>query len=87
MPVLEPQFRHDYIVWRTMDRAPKDCTHVHLLMDGGVTVKDAHWAEDLSGEEQPPFRGWFVAVKDGTGKFLYNREVPGEPCAWAPVSK
>lgn len=27
------------------------------LYDG--TVTEAHWACDLSGEEQPPFLGWF----------------------------
>lgn len=67
-----------------MDRAPKNTypiQHVQLLMDGGEIVKDAHWAQDLSGEEQPPFIGWFIP--DGTGRGY--REVRGEPRAWAPM--
>ena len=68
-----------------MDRAPKDCTTVQLLFDGGLVVRGAHWAEDLSGEEQPPYRGWFVPVKREDGTTAYNSEVPGEPRAWAPM--
>lgn len=44
-----------------------------MLWDGTVCL--AHYARDLSGEEQPPFEGWFVEVKDSRGKSLYYREV------------
>jgi hypothetical protein len=33
--------------------------------DGREVV--CHFAQDLSGEEQPPFRGWFVPNGRGTG--------------------
>lgn len=31
---------------------------VQVMLEDG-TVLDAHWACDLSGDEQPPFLGWF----------------------------
>ncbi|ACK82503.1 hypothetical protein [Methylorubrum extorquens] len=39
----------------------------------------AHWAEDLSGEEQPPFRGWFYATGYGFA------QLPGVPKRWRPL--
>jgi len=39
----------------------------------------AHWAEDLSGEEQPPFRGWFYATGYGFA------QLPGTPKRWRPL--
>ncbi len=41
-----------------------------------------HWAQDLSGEEQPPFRGWYT-FRDGCQGFF---EVPGKIVDWRPVS-
>ena len=43
-------------------------------------VNDAHWASDLSGEEQPPFEGWFV--KAGEDR---NVGVNGTPIAWRKI--
>jgi hypothetical protein len=44
----------------------------------GITRNDEririHFASDLSGEEQPPFRGWFTAVP-ATGKVLFYRQL------------
>lgn len=34
-----------------------------FLPDGRELV--AHWASDLSGDEQPPFQGWFTASGRG----------------------
>lgn len=57
-----------------MKTAPKDCTWVLVeLPDGSHT--EAHWASDLSGEEQPAFRGWF---ERGDRGFV---EVP-DPVRW-----
>lgn len=36
-----------------------------LLANGDQWI--AHWACDLSGEEQPPFRGWFRDNGSGRG--------------------
>jgi len=52
-------------------------------MSDGIIHKDAHWASDLSGEEQPPFEGWFVPVKDQSGRILYYMEIR-EPVSWKP---
>lgn len=39
-----------------------------------------HWAEDLSGEEQPPFRGWFYA----NGDYGFAQISP-DPEFWQPL--
>lgn len=65
--------------WRGMTTAPKNSTEVEVrLKDGRVLV--AHWAQDLSGEEQPPFSGWFVY----NGSYCSGID---EPVAWRPLRK
>jgi len=47
---------------RPMSEAPRDSTSLlALVVDefGNRRWTVCHWAQDLSGEEQPPFRGWF----------------------------
>lgn len=63
--------------WRDMKTAPMDATWVEVMMKNGGVVR-AHWAEG-GGEEQPPFRGWFVDA----GSFF--REID-RPVAWKPIS-
>ncbi len=67
--------------WRSMDRAPKDCTWVEVRVDTGTvsTVYVAHWAQDLSGEEQPPFSGWFINHPSGGYAGIPN------PFCWRPL--
>lgn len=44
--------------WCNMDSAPKDGRNIKVRdKDGNETI--AHFAQDLSGEEQPPFKGFF----------------------------
>jgi hypothetical protein len=64
--------------WYHMDAAPRNCTHVDLLMRDGSVVEDAHWASDLSGEEQPAFEGWFVKASESSYRDA------GDPIAWRP---
>lgn len=45
--------------WRPICSAPKDASQLVVQMSNGL-VQIAHWAEDLSGSEQPVFQGWFV---------------------------
>lgn len=52
------------IEWRPIETAPRDATEVRVRLRDGRVVDRAHWACDLSGEKQPPFRGWFVAVTE-----------------------
>lgn len=54
--------------WKPILLAPRNATHLRVMMWDGTIHEDAHWACDLSGEEQPPFQGWFVPVKDHAGK-------------------
>lgn len=59
-----------------MRTAPKDATEIQALVGGKVMT--VHWACDLSGESQPPFRGWFTEAKDG------KSFVQVEPEGWFP---
>jgi hypothetical protein len=73
--------------WRGMTFHPV-CHDVWVLMRDGST-KVAHWAEDLGGEEQPPFTGWFVAVMTrdyecGGQKLSYYSGIE-KPVAWRPL--
>jgi hypothetical protein len=45
--------------WLPMESAPKNATWVMVKMKDGEEL-EAHWAQDLSGENQPPFKGWFM---------------------------
>lgn len=44
--------------WQPMETAPKGKT-VKVKPQSGK-VLEAHYAQDLSGEDQPPFKGWFT---------------------------
>lgn len=48
-----------------------------VMMADGEIVR-AHWAQDMSGEEQPPYRGWFERF----GTFM--REVDA-PILWKAI--
>lgn len=60
--------------WKPISDAPRNATWINVRMKDG-TVQRAHWASDLSGEEQPPFEGWFV--RDGES----FRQI-AQPMAW-----
>jgi len=47
--------------WSPMSTAPRNAKWITLLTEdrGTQRIVSAHYAEDLSGEEQPPFKGWF----------------------------
>ena len=75
--------------WLPTDEAPKGRT-VRVKLKSGQ-VLEAHFAQDLSGEEQPPFQGWFkqrsakhpeygfVQIDDPVGwREVASREVKGE---------
>ena len=59
---------------------PETTEYVELLLrDGTITI--GHFACDLSGEEQPPFKGLFVEVYDPMSfEFLHYRHV--DAIAW-----
>jgi hypothetical protein len=65
--------------WLPMWAGPKDCTSVTVRTAEQI-YPDAHFAQDLSGEEQPPFSGWFYPVGNGFRKIE-------KPRAWRPLTK
>jgi len=64
--------------WEPIGTAPRNATWIQVLMADG-TEHRAHWGQDLSGEEQPAFRGWFIEV--GEGRNSYMRQIE-EPIGW-----
>lgn len=69
--------------WQSIETAPMNATEVLLKRDDREFV--GHWACDLSGGDQPPFKGWFEAVIDDNGKRLYFRGIEPPPTHWKPV--
>jgi hypothetical protein len=47
------------MMWNPMETAPTDGKDFTALRADGTEVT-VHYACDLSGEEQPPFKGFFV---------------------------
>lgn len=64
--------------WQPIATAPRGGTWVIARVADGRTYV-VHWAQDLSGEEQPPFRGWFEQVSAHG-----YREIP-DPVSWCPL--
>lgn len=71
--------------WQRMFSAPTDCTWIEIECSDGAIVR-AHFAQDLSGEEQPSYSGWFVAVNDAHGKTMYFAGVFPKPKRWRPLA-
>jgi hypothetical protein len=67
--------------WRPIETAPKDGTKLLLTNDRHpqCLMIVGHWAQDLSGEEQPPFQGWFHWSGCGFA------QLPDEPTHWQPL--
>jgi hypothetical protein len=65
--------------WRSIETAPHDCTVVEVKMANGAQLA-AHWACNLSGEDQPPFHGWFTDSGKGSGYIGIDN-----PVAWRAV--
>lgn len=70
--------------WQPMTSAPKNATEIRVRMADGSVIERAHWASDMSGEEQPPFRGWFKPIFRSDGSVSFYADI-GEPAAWMPV--
>ncbi len=69
------------MTWQPIKTAPKNATEILVLLEhkGDRHVMVAHWAEDLGGEEQPPFRGWFF------WNVWQFSALPSEPTHWTPI--
>ena len=64
-------------LWIPMRLAPVCRPYLDGLLADGQVV-DIHFAQDLSGEEQPPFSGWFRPLESGHGYIQVH------PKAWRP---
>ena len=69
--------------WQSIETAPRNASNVILRVPCKRLHPDhreviAHWAEDMSGEEQPPYKGWFY--DDGRD---FSAVTP-EPTHWRP---
>ena len=78
---------NDGAEWQPMKSAPKNATWVEVLLANGRSVQRAHWASNLSGEEQPPFEGWFYEREVGSGKGSGYHQITPKPIAWRPEVK
>lgn len=59
---------------------PKNASWQRVRLASGEE-HTAHWACDLSGEDQPPFRGWFIKAGSCSGFTQID-----EPTSWRPLS-
>ncbi len=67
--------------FRPMDSAPKDASWVIVRLKDNTEV-EAHFAENLSGEDQPPFSGWFRRSSDPGSMIAVE-----QPMGWKPIPK
>ena len=70
------------MTWLSMDDAPKGRT-VRVKLKSGE-ILDAHFAQDLSGEEQPPFKGWFKQRSKAQPEYGFVQI--DEPIGWKPLA-
>lgn len=69
--------------FRPIETAPKNATNIEVITRQGKRMI-AHWAQDLSGEDQLPFKGWFIAVKNDQGKTVGFKEID-DLDGWRPI--
>lgn len=71
--------------FKPISEAPKNATHFVARDSKGIEF-DCHFAEDLSGEEQPAFSGFFKPIMSDDGKrVLYF--AAAMPVEWRPYSE
>jgi desulfoferrodoxin (superoxide reductase-like protein) len=44
--------------WQHVTTEQHNGKWLDVMMSNGEIIR-AHWAQDMSGEEQPPYRGWY----------------------------
>lgn len=78
------QFELELNDWRRMSSAPKDSWWIEAR--NAQSVRIVHYACDLSGEEQPPFIGWFYEVKaQSQYSHDYFQQMCPDPTHWRPL--
>lgn len=63
--------------WQDIETAPRDATHIEVLLEDGTIHNDCHYAVDITGEWQAPFKGWFIPTS--TGFVEINKPVKWRP--------
>jgi hypothetical protein len=66
-------------LWLPISCAPKTAATIRVTMEDGTIHEEAHWACDMSGSDQPPFRGWFIQASPGRCVGI------DEPLTWRPI--
>ena len=69
--------------WQPISTAPRNASKFRAKMKDGTIHEDVHWACDLSGDEQPPFKGFFIPI--GNPCNYYNGIE--EPEFWMEIKK
>lgn len=82
-PVPRPGEVHMVGIWQPMQIAPKDCRWITVLTSEGDEER-VHWAEDLSGSDQPPYQGWFKEHPSPKCGFI---QVRGPFQGWKPCAQ
>ncbi len=65
--------------WQPMFTAPMNAKEVRVRMKDLTEHPRAHFA-DLSGSDQPPFKGWFIPVGDSFHQI-------DTPLHWKPIEE
>ena len=76
---MKKEISDGIIDWQPMSTAPQNGEWIQVKI-WNEKIYLAHFAEDLSGEDQPPFSGWFT----NCGR---DYSSVGEPLGWQPLSE
>ena len=79
--IITFKFSDEMEEWKDMDTAPKNSSEFEGLDRHGDSYV-VHYACDLSGEDQPPFEGYFTWVGDDDGGYYAERKI----VKWRPIS-
>lgn len=65
--------------WKPIATAPRNAQVISVRMKDGTVHWKAHFASDKTGEDQPPFEGWFIE-----GGLHWFKQID-EPVEWMPI--
>lgn len=71
--------------WQPMETAPKNATWIDVILEDGMEL-EAHWSEDMSGEFQPKYAGWFIRRVDiDNPKIITGYQEIHDPIGWREI--
>lgn len=68
--------------WREINTTPKNCGEFEGLDKNG-NIHIVHYACDLSGSDQPAFKGYFKWMGDNDGGYYAEQQI----VKWRPISE